>query len=193
MSSLLAVYDRLADLALRLAPSLLPLLARFVFAAVLLGYFWTSAFTKIGNGLLGIFHPSDGAYYQVFPRAFEAAGYDVGQLTAFHWAVVEAGMLAELFLPLLVVIGLFTRLAALGLIGFTLVQSLTDIYGHMVGGDDLGHWFDAASGSLIVDQRSFWVLLFATLVALGAGPLSLDRWLARNRPPLDKLPISQIS
>ena len=84
-------------------------------------------------------------------------------------------------LPLLIVFGLFTRLAALGLIVFTAVQSLTDIYGHGVAGGDLGRWFDAAAGSLIADQRSFWVFLLLTLVFTGAGPCALDRLLCRLR------------
>src|SRR5690606_27423463 len=100
----------------------------------------------------GFLHPSDGAYIQVFPRAVEALGYDVGQLGVFHYLVVLAGTLAELALPLMIVAGLFTRLAALGMVGFVVVQSLTDIYGHGVAGDDLGRWFDAASGALVLDQ-----------------------------------------
>ena len=181
MTSLFALYDRAATDLVRLCPCILPLLARFTFAAVLLMYFWNSAQTKLGAGFFGFLRPSDGAYIQIFPRTAEAAGYDFSQLTALHWAVATAGALAELTLPLLIVLGLFTRLAALGLIVFTAVQSLTDIYGHGVAGDDLGRWFDAASGSLIADQRSFWVFLLLTLVFTGAGPYSLDRVLCRLR------------
>lgn len=181
MKRLFASYDRAAARLAHLAPDIVPLVARFTFAAVLLGYFWASAQTKLGAGFWGFLHPSDGAYIQIFPRVVDAIGYDFGQLTAFHWAVVVAGTLAELTLPILITLGLFTRLAALGMIGFTLLQSLTDVYGHMVGGDDLGRWFDTDSASLIVDQRSFWVFLLLTLVLLGGGPLSLDRLLARRR------------
>ena len=181
MTNFFSLYDRLAARLAEIMPCVLPLLARFTFAAVLLGYFWNSARTKLGEGILGVLHPSDGAYVQIFPKAAEAAGYDVSQLGAFQWAVVTGGTLAELILPLLIVLGLFTRLAALGMIGFTVVQSLTDVWGHGIGGDDLGRWFDAASGSLIVDQRSLWVFLCLTLVFTGAGPFSLDRMLARHR------------
>ena len=134
MNALLSLYDRASHWMAMVAPTALPLLARFAFAAVLAGYFWNSARTKLGEGLLGFLHPSDGAYIQIFPKVVEAANYDVSQLTLFHWAVVEAGMLAELILPLFLILGLFTRLAALGMIGFTIVQSLTDVYGHGVGG-----------------------------------------------------------
>lgn len=178
---MLALYDRLAGGLARIAPAALPTLARFTFAAVLLIYFWNSARTKLGDGILGLFRPSDGAYIQIFPKAVEAAGYDFSQLGLFHWAVALAGTWAELLLPLLIVIGLLTRLAALGMIGFVIVQSATDIIGHGVSGDDIGRWFDAASGAIILDQRTLWVFLLATLVLTGGGPLSLDRLLARRR------------
>ncbi|MGB3315961.1 MAG: DoxX family membrane protein [Albidovulum sp.] len=178
---MIALYDRFANGLSRLAPAALPTLARLTFAAVLLIYFWNSARTKFGDGFAGLFTPSDGAYYQIFPKVIEAAGYDFSQLTAFHWAVVMAGTWAEVLLPLLIIVGLFTRFAALGMIGFVIVQSLTDVLGHGVGGDDLGRWFDVASGSLILDQRALWVTLLLTLVLMGAGPLSLDRFLACKR------------
>ena len=158
---------------------LLPLLARLIFAGVLLVYFWASGLTKLGEGPLGLFSPSSGAYAQIFPRAFEAVGYDTDQLGLFHRLVVLAGTLAEFLLPLLIVIGLATRLAALGMIGFVVVQSLTDLFGH--GGinhpETLGAWFDRAPDGVILDQRAFWVFLLLVLVIRGAGPLSLDRLL----------------
>ena len=181
MKPLRATYDRAVARLQSATPAALPTLARFAFAAVLAGYFWTSARTKLGDGALGFLHPSDGAYIQIFPRVVEAAGYDVSQLGLFHWAVVVTGTLAELILPLLIILGLFTRLAALGMLGFTLVQSLTDIYGHGVAGDDLGRWFDAAAGALIWDQRTLWALLFLTLLFSGAGPFSLDRIISKLR------------
>ena len=161
---------------------LVPLLARFVFAATLLMYFWSSAMTKLGDGITGIFIPSTGAYAQIFPKQMEAVVYDVSQLGVFHWAVVVAGTWAEFILPLLIVIGLFTRLAALVMIGFVVVQSLTDLYGH--GGiahiETLGAWFDKVPDGVILDQRAFWVLILLTLVIKGAGALSLDRILSRQ-------------
>lgn len=178
---MLNLYDDLARALDRAASAVLPTVARLTFAGVLLVYFWSSARTKIGDGITGIFHPSDGAYLQIFPRTVEALGYDFSQLGLYHWAVVLAGMWAELLLPALIVLGLFTRIASLGMIGFILVQSATDVVGHGVGGDDLGRWFDSASGALIVDQRSLWITLLLTLVFLGAGPLSLDRILVRRR------------
>lgn len=158
---------------------LLPTLARFTFSATLLVYFWNSAMTKVGQGLGGLFSPSLGAYAQIFPRQMEAVGYDVSQLGIYHWAVVMAGTYAEFLLPALVTLGLLTRLAALGMIGFVVVQSLTDLYGH--GGiahvETLGAWFDRMPDGVILDQRMFWIAILLLLVLKGAGPLSMDRLL----------------
>ena len=161
---------------------LLSTLARFVFAAVLLFYFWASGITKLCDGLFGFLSPSTGAYAQIFPKDFEAVGYDTSALSVFHWAVVVAGMLAEFILPALIVLGLFTRLAALGMIGFVAVQTLTDLFGHgaIEHPEALGAWFDRVPDALILDQRAFWVFLLVTLVIKGAGPLSFDRLLIKN-------------
>jgi putative oxidoreductase len=173
---------RLTDSLNRASDTLLPLLARLVFAAVLFRYFWGSALTKVGDGIFGLFQPSIGAYSQIYPKALEAAGYDPSQLGTFAWMVVVAGTLAEFILPVLIVLGLMTRLAAVGMIGFVVVQSLTDIVGHMADAATVGALFDRASGSLIMDQRTLWVMLFLVLVLRGGGALSLDRVLFRNAP-----------
>ena len=60
------------------------LLARFVFAAVLLVYFWASGLSKLGTGLLGLFHPSARAYVQICPKQMEAFGYNPSQFGLFH-------------------------------------------------------------------------------------------------------------
>ncbi len=183
MTALLTFCSRTAGWLDRMAPMVLPTLARFVFAAVLLVYFWGSAMTKLGDGPLGLVRPSSGAYVQIFPKAMEAAGYDASALGLWHWAVVVAGTSAEFVLPARLLIGLCTRLAALGMLGFVAVQTLTDLYGHgaIHQAATLGAWFDRASGSLILDQRAFWVLGLSVLVMLGGGPLSADR-LIRNAP-----------
>lgn len=183
MTSLLNLYDRLTSPLSRL-DAMLPVLARFVFAAVLLPYFWASGLTKLGDGVLGIFQPSVGAYAQIFPRATEAVGYDVSQLPPWHGIVVLAGTWAEFLLPALLLLGLFTRIAALGMIGFITVQSLTDLYGH--GGIEhaatLGAWFDRMPDGVILDQRALWVFVLLVSAIKGAGALSLDRVMFRNAP-----------
>ena len=148
----------------------LPTVARLVFAGVLLAYFWAAALTKFD----GIFTPSAGAFAQIYPRAFAAAAYDLGQMGVVPKMVVLLGGWAEFGLPLLLVLGLFTRLAALGMIGFVALQSLTDVYGHLADAATIGTWFDRMPDASILDQRAFWVVLLLVLVFKGAGPLSLD-------------------
>lgn len=161
---------------------LLPTLARFAFAAVLAVYFFNSGMTKLGDGFLGLWPPSAGAYVQILPQAFADAGYDSSALTPLQHLIVLAGTIAEFTLPALILLGFLTRLAALGMIGFVIVQSLTDIYGHGQL-DALGRWFDRIPDAAILDQRLLWVLLLTTLLVKGAGPLSLDHLLmAKPRP-----------
>lgn len=166
----IALYRQAVRLVEGAADWLLPSLARLVFAGVLAGYFWSSAATKLD----GLLTPSTGAYAQIFPRAFEAAGYDPSALGLAAYLVTLLGSWAEVVLPLLLVIGLFTRLAALGMIGFVLVQSLTDVVGH---GATAGAWFDRASDAAILDQRALWGLLLIVLLLKGAGPIAADRML----------------
>ncbi len=183
MNTLISRYKAVSETLSASAADMLPLLARFTFAAVLLLYFWASGATKLGDGLFGFLSPTTGAYAQIFPKAMEAVVYDVSQLGWFHWAVVVGGTVAEFALPLLITIGLLTRLSALAMIGFVVVQSLTDLFGH--GGaqhpETLGAWFDRMPDSAILDQRTFWVFLLTTLVMLGGGWLSVDRWLTRSK------------
>lgn len=150
----------------------LPSVARLVFAAVLAGYFWASAATKFDGGPFSL---TIGAFAQIFPQALEAVSYDASKLgTALH-LIAFAGAWAEVVLPLLLVIGLMTRPAALAMIGFVIVQSLTDIFGHMADAATIGAWFDRQSDALILDQRAMWVVLLLVLLMKGAGPLSVDR------------------
>ncbi|GAB5432249.1 MAG: hypothetical protein EpisKO_42420 [Epibacterium sp.] len=175
MTALISLHNAVFNLVERLGDWLMPLFARFTFAAVLLLYYWNSGLTKLGDGLFGLFSPSIGAYSQIFPKQLEAVGYDVSQFGLLQWVVVMAGTYAEFLLPLLIVIGLATRIASLGMIGFVLVQSLTDVYGH--GATDtktLGAWFDRFSDSVIMDQRLLWVFVLSYLVVKGAGALSVD-------------------
>ena len=171
MTRLIQTIDRLFAALTRSGDWLLPSLARLAFAAVLLFYFWGSALTKFD----GPFTPALGAYAQIYPRAIEAVGYDAAQLGLIPHLVVLLGGWAEFALPLLITLGLITRLAALGMIGFVVMQSLTDIFGHLVDAATIGAWFDHASDAVILDQRALWLVLLAILVTKGAGPVSLDR------------------
>lgn len=180
MTSLFSIYQSLAA-RLERADWLITTLARLLFAAILLVYYLNSGMTKIGDGLSGLWSPSVGAYAQIFPRALEAAGYDTDALSLFQHLVVLAGTWAEFILPVLIVIGLLTRLAALGMIGFVVLQSLTDVYGLGLG-DEVGAWFDRFPDAIILDQRAMWIFLLILLVIKGAGPLSFDRAIMRRGP-----------
>lgn len=165
----------------RLEGWFLGLLARFFFAAVLLIYYLNSAATKVGEGIAGFFSVGDNAYFQILPSVVEAYGYDASQVPFFPYdLIVIAGTYAEFILPILIVLGLFTRLAALGMIGFTLVQSYVDIVFHGVDAKTIGAWFDRFSDAAILDQRALWVFLLVTLVVKGAGAVSLDWVLGRK-------------
>ncbi|WP_367718060.1 DoxX family protein [Nitratireductor sp. GISD-1A_MAKvit] len=160
----------------------LGLAARFSFFAVLYFYFLNSARTKVGDGVFGFFNVTDGAYYQIALPAVEAAGGDVSAVSFIPWGIIVwMGTYSEFILPLLIVIGLFTRIAALGMIGFVLVQSYVDIAVHKVGPETAGAWFDRFSDGLIWDQRTLWVFLLLYLVIRGAGVISLDALLSRHR------------
>ncbi|ATG36121.1 MULTISPECIES: DoxX family protein [Phaeobacter] len=175
MHALVSSYTSIFGKADRLSDIILPILARLVFAAVLLVYYWNSAGLKTDGS---IFSPSAGAFGQIFPHAAEAVLYDVSQLNIFQRLVIFAGTVAEYVLPALILVGLLTRLAALGTIGFIWVQTIVDVTGH---GVKLGSLFDNAIG--LVDQRVMWTFLLLVLVFKGAGPLSLDALARRATAP----------
>jgi putative oxidoreductase len=178
MHALIRLYSRtFSALEGALESWLVPTAARAVFAGTLLVYFWSSALTKLGDGP---FSPSLGAYIQILPRLFEEAGYSPSALPVWATPLVLLGTWAEFVLPALIVLGLFTRGAALGMIGFVAVQTWVDLVGHGVGGADLGAWFDNDASAAIADQRAFWVFLLGVIVLRGAGPLSLDAALGRQ-------------
>ena len=179
MTFLTSLYTGIAT-RLDRADWLIPTLARFLFAAILLVYFLNSGLTKLGDGVAGIWTPSVGAYAQIFPKVLEAAGYDTDALSLYHTTVVLLGTWAEFLLPAMIVLGILTRLAALGMIGFVVVQSLTDLYGHDAW-DALGAWFDRFPDAVILDQRALWVFLLLTIVIKGAGPISFDQAITGRR------------
>lgn len=172
MSALSNLYRAIFD-PLDRADWLAPTVARLVFLAVLFVYYWNAATLKVDGS---IFSPSAGAFAQMFPKAAEAVVYDVTQMTGFQRLVAVAGTLAEFVLPVLIVIGLMARLAALGMIGFILVQTVVDVTGH---GAKLGGFFDTSI--TLIDERAMWIFLMLVIVFKGAGPLAADR-LLRGKP-----------
>ncbi|WP_323771321.1 DoxX family protein [Antarctobacter sp.] len=183
MDRLLSLHHAIFAPVERLGAPLIPLLTRLVFAATLLRYYWNSAGTKVWDrkgeeGLFDFFTLESGTYAQMFPKAFEAAGYNPAKLGFAYDIVAYAGTYAEWLLPLLIVVGLFTRLAALGMIGFVVVQTFVDVTGH---GAALGRLFD--TGYALIDERTLWIFGLTILVIRGAGAVSLDRLLGLNTAP----------
>ena len=79
------------------------------------------------------------------------------------------GTFGELFFPILLALGLFTRVGAIGLFAVNAMALLS--YWHVLGGDD----FAAARG-----QHYLWGFMALVIVTCGAGTFSLDAWLERR-------------
>lgn len=191
MHTIVSLHNRVFDaLETHVAPVLIPTLARLLFVAILMFYYWNSGLTKLGDGFFGFINLSFGAYGQVIPRIFEASGYDLSQVGLFPRLMTLFGTWGEFIFPLLILIGLFTRLAALAMIGFVVAQSYVDIVGHGLRAEDIGTWFDRIPDAIILDQRAFWIFVLAIIVLKGAGPVSIDALLGRrhNNASLDAAP-----
>lgn len=166
-----------------LEPWVLGLLARFVFASVLFLYFYNSFLTKIGEGVFGFLHVTDGAYIQIMAPVLERYNYDASQVPFIPYGlVVYLGTYAEFLLPVAIIIGLFSRISAFGMIIFIAVQTYVDITVHKVGAQAIGHLFDRIPDAPIADQRTLWVFLLSIIVIKGPGSVSVDwvlgRWFA---------------
>lgn len=156
--------------------------ARFSFASVL-GYFYlNSGFQKFGEGFFGFLSPSIGAFAAIIPPVIEQVEYDVDAIAFFPWhLIVIIGTLSEVLLPILIAIGLFTRMAALGMIIFIAVHSYVDVAFHGLEPKFVGAMFDQTPIALIFDQRLLWIFVLSVLVVRGGGMLSIDHLLKRFR------------
>lgn len=90
--------------------------------------------------------------------------YKLGLLPPKLWAILTTG--AELVLPVLLVIGLFTRLPALGLLAMT-------AFIHFVVG--------SANDDYLAPYHYVWMLVFGYLIIRGGGPLSIDGFIKSQR------------
>ena len=136
-------YNRLAAYLQRgLSDNLLCLVARLGIASI----FFLSGRTKV-EGLLSI-----------TPGTYELFQTDFALPLLSPWLAAHLATYAEHLFPLLLVLGLFTRLSALALLGMTLVIEVF-VYP------------DAWPTHLS------WAGLLLLLIARGAGALSLDRLL----------------
>jgi len=90
--------------------------------------------------------------------------YKLGLLPPKVWALVTTG--AELALPVLLFVGLFTRVPALGLLIMT-------AFIHFVVG--------FANDDYLAPYHYVWMLVFGYLFIRGGGPLSLDGFIKSQR------------
>lgn len=143
-------YDAAAAwLSGRVPESLVLLFVRIAFG----GIFWRSGQTKVEEGTW--FTLSD-ATRELFRT--EYAGVPLPPDLAAPLANA-----AEHVLPALLLIGLFTRLSALGLLGMTLTIQIF-VYPDA--------WWP---------EHSLWAALALVLIVRGGGLFSADAWLARER------------
>jgi len=163
MSSVSRLITWVNDIFERIPYSLIALLARFSIAAV----FWNSGQTKITGFAMNI---ATGEFAIGWPRLSDSA------LTLFQYEynlpfiapTVAAPMaaMAEHLFPLLLLIGLGTRLSALSLLIMTLVIQVFVYPGAY-----------ATHGT--------WAALLLLLMSRGAGAISVDHWIARrHRSPV---------
>jgi putative oxidoreductase len=152
------------------------LAARLAFVAVLAPYYLNSALTKPGTGFFGVFAPAAGAFAQILPPVAEQYGYDTSAIPFIPWhVIVILGTITEFVLPVLIVVGLFTRYCALAMMGFIVVQTIVDYAFH---GAVTGMLFDNQPTDLL-DQRLLWLFVLLILVLAGPGRVSLDAWLRK--------------
>ena len=85
-------------------------------------------------------------------------------VTYIKYFAVTAGVV-EVVLPLLLIVGLFTRFAALGILVMTVFIQLAVF-------PTWSHW---------VNPAMWWAGVAAALVVIGPGKLSLDYWLGFER------------
>ena len=147
----LALYDRTtAWLAGRMPEGFVLLFVRVVLA----GIFWRSGQTKIAEGTW--FTISENTFF-LFQEEYS------GVPLPSHLAAVMATLSEHLF-PILLVLGLFTRLSALALLGMAMVIQIF-VYPDA--------WWQV---------HSLWVAMALVLMVRGGGWLSLDALLARKDP-----------
>ncbi len=90
--------------------------------------------------------------------------YKLGLLSPKLWAIITTG--AELVLPVLLFVGLFTRVPALGLLIMT-------AFIHFVVG--------FANEDYLAPYHYVWMLAFGYLFIRGGGPLSIDGFIKSQR------------
>ncbi|NJM50986.1 MAG: DoxX family protein [Sphingomonadales bacterium] len=148
MKKLISLYDKAVALVSGKGTEAISLL--FVRVA-LAGIFWRSARTKV----------EDGSWLQMKELTVDLFRDEYGM--PFPEITGLIATYAEHFLPILIILGLFTRFGAAGLLVMTLVIQFF-VYPEA--------WWSV---------HILWVALALTLIVRGGGLLTLDHLLSRNR------------
>jgi putative oxidoreductase len=151
MQTIIARYDRLTAWLTGLIPASVALL--FVRLA-LAGVFWFSGRTKVEEGTLLTIKET---------TLFQFADAPFNNVPLPPDLAAHMSLYAEFLVPILLVLGLFTRFSALALLGMTLVIQF--------------FVFPEAWWQVHI----LWVAMALTLITRGAGILSLDHLLSRKR------------
>lgn len=155
--------------------------SRLVFAAVLLPWFLIGGASKLGGFDLSVGPTTEGlplalgAYYTYAPGSVGALSAGLPVIEPLTQAYVGAMVLAELVLPVLIVLGLRAWPAVVLLALHQTILALVQPAG------TAGALFDASPFDLFPDQLLLWFMLIAPVAFFGAGPLSMDAVLARWR------------
>ncbi len=150
MRSVISHYERLVEhLAGRMGEGMALLLTRIALG----GIFWRSYLTKVEEGTW--FTLSDTTYF-LFQEEYS------GVPLPPEFAAIMATA-SEFAFPILLVLGLFTRFAALALLGMTLVIQIF-VYPEA--------WWSV---------HLIWTAMAAVLISRGGGLFSLDAMLAKMR------------
>jgi putative oxidoreductase len=145
-------YDRIVTLLSgRATESVALLFVRVALAAI----FWFSGRTKVEEGSL--LTVSENAIYQFSEEPFSNVPLLPSEFAAYLTTY------AEHFLPMLLILGLFTRLSALALLGMTLVIQI--------------FVFPEAFWQVHI----IWIALALVLIARGGGRFSVDALLNSRR------------
>jgi len=125
--------------------------------------FWRAARTKIEDGTLLTMSDTTVLLFR------EEYGMPLPHVTGL------IATYAEHFLPILLILGLFTRIGALGLLIMTAVIQFWVYPEFLIGLTDINSKF---LGTHIV-----WAALAGIILVRGPGPISADQLLARSRVP----------
>jgi len=160
MRGIMSLYNRfVAAASSRTAEAIALLFARIGLALI----FWRAARTKIEDGTLLTMSDTTVLLFR------EEYGMPLPHVTGL------IATYAEHFLPILLILGLFTRIGALGLLIMTAVIQFWVYPEFLIGLTDINSKF---LGTHIV-----WAALAGIILVRGPGPISADQLLARSRVP----------